>query len=451
MHVHHSSTMPVVWNAIEYAPWSKVQQIQLAKFREQFRYVLEHSAFYRQKFTGLDTAPDDIRSLEDVARLPFTEKDELRLSLTEAGQLGHHAAAPLDQLVQRQASSGTTGRPSYVGLTAHDVDVWCEMQARCFTAAGMGPGDVLLHAFSMSRGFGGGLPMIQAGQYTGMCVLPIGAESGAERLLTVARDQRATAVIGTPNFLLHVGRQAESILGIPARELDIHTVFAGGEAGASIPAVRAAIEETWGARCIEMYGGTDVGAGYWAECREQDGMHFTGHEYLMAEIIDPATGNVIEPKDGAEGEVVYSTIDRQSTPVLRFRSHDLVRIRNNECACGRTAFRVQVMGRSDDMFIVRGINVFPAAIRDVVSGFGDAVGEFRIIAAFDGSSTNSPLPIRVERGAESSPQEDEALAERVQQALRHKLAAAFAVEIVEPETFEKPGSAKVNVVVRERA
>jgi phenylacetate-CoA ligase len=447
--VHVSSTMPTVWNAIEFVPWPKVQQIQVAKFRDQFRYVLTASDFYREKFRDVGVEPGDIVSLEDIAQLPFTEKDELRSSLAEAGDLGHHAAAPLANVIQRQATSGTSGRPSYVGLTGHDLEVWSEMQSRCFAAAGLVPGDVLLHAFGMSRGFGGGLPMIQAAQYMGMCVLPIGAESGPERLLQVARDQHATAVIGTPHFLLHVGQQAEKILGIPARDLDIRTVFSGGEPGASIPAVRAQIEETWGARCIEMYGGTDAGAGYWAECLAQDGMHFTGHEYLLAELIDPATGDVVEPKDGVEAEVVYSTIDRQSTPIVRFRSHDLVRVIQGDCECGRTSFRVKVMGRSDDMFIVRGINVFPAAVRDVVASLGDAVGEFRIIAAFDGSSTNSALPIRVERGRAAIAADDTALSAQVEQELRRRLAAAFKVEVVEPDTFEKPGTAKVNVVVRE--
>jgi phenylacetate-CoA ligase len=443
--------MPAVWNAIEYVPWPKVQAIQVAKFRQQLRYTLATSRLYQEKYRDLAVNPDDIHTLEDIARLPFTEKDELRESLASAGDLGYHAAAPLSEVVQRQATSGTSGRPSYVGLTAHDVQVFAEMQARCFVAAGMVPGDVMLHAFSMSRGFGGGLPMIQAAQYMGIGVLPIGAEAGAERLLQVARDQHATSVIGTPHFLLHVGRQAENVLGIPADQLSVRTVFAGGEPGASIPSVRAQIESVWGAKCIEMYGGTDLGAGYWAECLNQNGMHFTGQEYLLPEIIDPATGQVIEAKDGVEGELVYSTIDRESTPLLRFRSHDLVHIIGAECGCGRTAFRLKVLGRSDDMFIVRGINVFPSAVRDVIAALAPMTGEFRIIAAFDGSATNSPLLVRVERGAGTSAADGAQIAVSVEQELRRKLAAAFTVEVVEPETFEKPGVAKVNVVVRERA
>jgi phenylacetate-CoA ligase len=449
--VYESFTMPAVWNAIEYVPWPKVQEIQVAKFRRQMRYTLDHSLLYQDKYRDIGLSPEDIRTLEDISRLPFTEKDELRESLVAAGDLGNHAAAPLRDVVQRQATSGTSGRPSYVGLTEHDVQVCSEMQARCFVAAGMMPGDVMLHAFGMSRGFGGGLPMVQAAQYMGIGVLPIGAEAGPERLLQVARDQHATSVIGTPHFLLHVGRQAEQVLGVPASELSVRTVFAGGEPGASIPSVRAQIESVWGAKCIEMYGGTDLGAGYWAECLNQDGMHFTGHEFLLPEIIDPATGQVIEVKDGVEGELVYSTIDRDSTPLLRFRSHDLVHIIGAECGCGRTAFRLKVLGRSDDMFIVRGINVFPSAVRDVINAMAPATGEFRIVAAFDGNATNLPLLVRVERGSGTSPTDSARIAASVEQELRRRLAAAFTVEIVAPETFERPGVAKVNVVVRERA
>ena len=310
-----------LWHEIEGKPQQEVQALQANLLREQMEYMVARSPLFRQKLATSGVAPEDIRSLDDIVRIPFSEKDDLRVSL-ESGGLGRHQAASSEDIVQIQASSGTTGRPSYVGLTRNDLAAWCEMQARCFYAAGLVPEDTILHSLSMSRGFTGGLPMLQAAQYMGMCVMPIGAESGVERLLQVANDQRPSAIMGTPNFILYLGKQSERVLGKPAADLGIRTVFSGGEPGASIPAIRAQIEKTWAARCMEMCGGTDGGLGYWAECHRQDGMHFTAHEFLIPEIIDPDTGESLKPEVGVTGELVYTTIQREASPVLRFRSRE---------------------------------------------------------------------------------------------------------------------------------
>jgi phenylacetate-CoA ligase len=441
----------LVWNAIELVPWAQVERIQLVKLKNQLSYLLARSAFYREKL-GADFEATQLGSLDDLAKLPFTEKDELRASLVDAGGLGRHGAATRDEVIQVQASSGTTGRPSYVGLTAEDLDVWNEMQARAFYSQGFRPGDYCLHTFSMSRGFIGGLPMVQALQYMDVKPLPIGAEAGVERLLMVAQDQAPRCVIGTPYFLIHMAEQAERVIGMPARDLAVEVVVVGGEPGGGIPVVRQRIEELWGARCHEQFGGTDAGMSYWAECEQGDGMHFCAQEFIIPEIVDPQSGARLPFETGVEGEIVYTTIDRRASPVLRFRSHDWVRVVGTTCACGRPAFKVRCTGRVDDMLIVRGINVFPSAIKDVVMSLRPrSTGEFRITADFEGHTTQRPLRVRLERGELASADTDGQLKDEAERALRDRLSAKFNVDIVDAGVFERPGARKVALIERASA
>lgn len=441
----------VAWNPIELAPQEQVERIQLAKLRDQLHYLLDRSPFYAEKLRDAP-APEDIGSLAEMAALPFTEKDELRESLAAVGGLGHHGAADPASLVQIQASSGTTGRPSYVGLTQRDLEVWTEMQARVFFAGGARPGDICLHAYSMSKGFIGGLPMVQSEIFFGMTPLPIGAEAGVDRLLAVARDQHATVALGTPYFMIYLGEQAEERLGVPAHEFDIRRILVGGEPGGGIPVVRERLEELWGATVAEAFGGTDAGLGYWGECHVGDGMHFLAPDFIIAEIVDPETEQVLTPAPGVEGEVVYTTIDRQASPVLRFRSHDWVKVIATECPCGRSSYKLRCTGRVDDMLIVRGINVFPSAIRDVVMGLRPKTsGEFRIIADFEGHSTQRPLRIRVERGDSADAAGDADLKQEIESTLATRLSAKFDTEIVAFHSFERPGAAKVNLILRDAA
>ncbi len=444
---------PRFFNAVEGAPWPEVLRLKASRLLTQLAYVTTHSDFYRQKFAQAGVDAGRVKRLEDLEALPFTEKSELRASLEAARPLGHHRAAPLDKVVQIQASSGTTGSPAYVGLTRRDQYVWQEMGARCLYAHGVRPGDLAMHGFSVSRGFVGGLPVSQIVLHLGAIEVPIGADAGTERILRVTSDLRPRALLATPYFALHLAEQAPRLVGLPAAALGVRVVSVGGEPGGGIPSVREKIESLWRADCRELCGGTDLGCAYWAECETKTGMHEMAQEFIYVELIDPDRGGVLPWKEGTVGELVYTALDRECSPLVRFRTRDhAVVTGTGPCACGRTAPTIRVFGRTDDMLIVKGINVFPSAVNDVVGSFEPrTTGSLRIVADFPGHTTQRPLRIRVEHGPALAGRGDEIerLRQELSERLRGLLNFAPAVEMVPPDTFEKPGVQKVALIVRE--
>jgi phenylacetate-CoA ligase len=294
-----------------------------------------------------------------------------------------------------------------------------------------------MHAFSVSRGFVGGLPISQIVLHLGAVEIPIGADAGSDRILRVMQDLRPRALLGTPYFAIHLGEQAPRLVGGEARALGVRVVSVGGEPGGGIPAVRQKIESLWAADCRELCGGTDLGCAYWAECDRKAGMHETAQEFIHVELINPDTGAPRPWTEGATGELVYTALDRECSPLVRFRTRDHAVVTGvGPCACGRTAPMIRVFGRTDDMLIVKGINVFPSAIRDVVT-------------SFEPRTTGN---IRVEHGRALAGRGDEIerLRFEVSQRLRGLLNFAPAVEMVKPDTFEKPGVHKVALIVREQ-
>ncbi|WP_194903602.1 phenylacetate--CoA ligase family protein [Catenulispora rubra] len=430
------------WSAIESASPTEARAVQDERLREQLAYLAGRSAFYRAKFAQAGVDPAGVRTVEDLAGLPFTEKHELRDSLAAAPPLGTHIAAERAEVVQIQASSGTTGSPSYVGLTPSDITTWCELGARALYANGFRPGDRVLHAFGMSKGFVGGLPIVQILQYMGIVDIPIGAEAGAERLLRVQADQRPDALIGTPYFLVYLAEQAPEIVGKCARELGVRAISVGGEPGGGLPAVREKLESLWGATSREMLGGTDIACTYWGECGAADGMHFLSPDLMVAELIDPETGDRVEPVAGAQGELVYTALRRQASPLVRFRTRDHVVVTDTDCPCGRTGYKIRCVGRTDDMLIVRGINVFPSAIKQLVAEL--TPGEMRIRPDFDGHSTQKPLPIVVEHPDST----DAGLRAMIEQRIRSALNVKATVTLVPAGTLKRPDHVKVALVER---
>ena len=273
---------------------------------------------------------------------------------------------------------------------------------------------------------------------------------GADRLLRACADTRPRCIVGAPNFILHLGEKAEEILGVKASELGVERVIVGGEPGGGIPAIRKRIEELWGAKCCEMLGGTDLGMAYWAECDEQDGMHMVSMDHIITELLDPETGNIIPFETGAKGEMVYTAINRQASPMLRFRSGDYIEVLGTTCGCGRSGPKIRCIGRTDDMLIVRGANVFPSAIHSIVNDLmPETNGIMRVVADFDGHTTQGALKVIVERGPDRDGSADAALKSLLETRLRDALVFKADVTIVAADTFEKPGAAKVALTLRE--
>jgi phenylacetate-CoA ligase len=443
-------THDAVFDSIETAPLADVRALQGSKLVVQLEYLRTHSRFYQRKLATADVDWGAIRTIDDLQRVPFTIKQELRDSLAAAPPFGEHLAASSAEIVQMQASSGTTGSPAYVALTESDLHQWTRSSARSLYACGVRPGDAVLHALSLSKGFVGGLPVFQAIQSMGALDVPIGADGGADRLLVAARDLRPRVVFGTPNFLLYLGQIAEEKIGIPARTLGVERVVVGGEPGGGIPALRYQLETIWGAKVAENMGGTDLGVMYWAECEHQRGMHMVSPDFVLAELINPHTGTVQPFTPGTSGELVYTALGRKASPVLRFRSGDNVEVLGENCPCGRTGPTIRCVGRTDDMLIVRGINLFPSAVQEIVGEFQPRVsGVLRILADFNGHSTQENLKILVERGSAASDISDQTLKSEIENRLRNRLSVKVNVKIVGFETFERPGARKISLTIRE--
>ncbi|MGB1541221.1 MAG: phenylacetate--CoA ligase family protein, partial [Cycloclasticus sp.] len=308
----------------------------------------------------------------------------------------------------------------------------------------------VLHGFSMSKGFVGGIPCVQAIQYMGAIDVPIGADGGVDRLLRACADIKPRVLIGAPNFLLHVASMTPDILGTTADQLGVQQLVVGGEPGGGIPAIREALEKAWGAKVCEMMGGTDLGVIYWGECAEQDGMHMLCQDHIIVELINPDTNEVIPFEKGVTGELVYTAIGREASPVVRFKSGDHIIVTDTACGCGRTGPKIRCFGRTDDMLIVRGINVFPSAIQDLILQLQpETNGVMRVFADFEGHTTQRNLKIIVERGAGRLKADDEALVQQIETTIKNALSFKAQVLIVEADSFSKPGAAKVALTLRD--
>jgi len=414
--------------AVETMSADAVASMQLAKLRLQLEYLKANSPFHARKLADAGAEPGDVRTVADLAGLPFTGKDELRASQARHPPLGNHAAASMEDVVRVHASSGTTGTPSFVGLTAYDARRWTECIARSYWAQGLRPDSVF--AMGLSIGFFvGGLPVAAAVEAIGATLLPAGT-GGSDRLIASIRAMNADVLATTPSYAVYLAELAREEMGLDTAELGIRRVMVGAEPGGGVPEMRAQIEEVWNARCTEAIGNADLITIHSAECDAQDGCHFMVPDYALLEIVDPDDGAAL-PIEGprVEGELVLTHLDRQCNPMLRFRTGDRVVVDTASCPCGRTGPRLRCIGRVDDLLIVRGVNVWPSAVKDVVTGFRPEVsGEVLLLVDGPGPKVDPPLRIRVE--AAGSVAAAAGLAERIERALRAKLIFSARVELV---------------------
>jgi phenylacetate-CoA ligase len=425
------------WNEeIETMPPDKIEKIESEKLRRQISYVYAKSPFYKKKFDEAGIDPREITSVRDLPRLPFTTKDELRQTQAELGGLGGHQCAPMSDIVRIQGTSGTTGRPLYVGLTRSDTALWQELFARHGWTGGLRPDDVMINPADFGL-FVGGLSESVGAEYLGVTVIPLPLVSaGMQKLLDVMIEFRPTVLFSTPSATMFLEKIVREQLGKEPREMGFKKGFMAGEALTEED--RKHIEATWEIKARNFYGMADVAADMAAECDEADGMHFCAQAAVKAELIDPVSLQPIEMTDGAEGEIVFTTIDREATPVIRYRIRDVARVHTSECPCGRTSFRFRVIGRTDDMLKVKGVNVFPSAVKEVISSFAPrTTGEMRIVLKKPGPAVGENLHIKVEHGAGLSAQDLEQLREDLTRTIREKLVFRATIELVPPDTFPK--------------
>jgi phenylacetate-CoA ligase len=403
---------------VETRAWSEQLALDDESYREQVAYLLERSAFYRDKL-GLDSA-HEAGGLAEIAQLPLTEKDELRASTTPENPIGTHLCARPDEIARIYSTSGTTGAPSYVPLTASDLENWITASARSYGASGVAPGQLLVSTYNAGPWVAGAA--LSSLERIGVTHVPLGT-GNTERLLRTIRMLRPHAVVLTPSYAAHLMERDETL-----RESSVERVLVAGEPGGGEPAFRARLEHGWGAKVTEALGIGDIGVSLWGECEEQDGMHFGARGFVHPELVD-ADGKTVEMRDGATGELVLTHLRHRAAPLLRFRSRDHVVVRTSACPCGRTGPRIRCIGRTDDMLIVRGVNVFPSAIREVVAGFAPRVsGNVVVRPTSAGVKQEPPLPISVELASGTAG--DGELAEAIRGRLRETLVVQTRVELV---------------------
>ena len=401
----------------ERVPWDDQLVLDDASYRSQLAYLLERSAFYRDKLADFDTSG----GLADIAQLPLTEKDELRATTTAENPIGAHLCADRAEIVRIYSTSGTTGAPSYIPLTADDLDNWVTGSARSYAASGIATGQRIVSTYNAGPFVAGAA--LGAFERLGLTHVPLGT-GNTERLLTAIELLKPEAVVLTPSYAAYlIEREAD------LRGSSVERVLVAGEPGGGEPAFRAQLEDGWGAKVTEAMGIGDIGVSLWGECEEQDGMHLGARGFVHAELIEPETGLAVELEDDASGELVLTHLQHRAAPLLRFRTRDHVEVRTSPCMCGRTGPRIRCVGRTDDMLIVRGVNVFPAAVREVVSTFGpDVSGQILVRPQAPGVKQEPPLPVLVElaRGAAA----DASLADAIREKLRSVLVVQTRVDLV---------------------
>jgi len=434
-----------LWNpAIETLSDEALRELQLERLQRQLAYNYTHSPVYRAKFDAAGADPSGIRSLEDLANLPLLTKAEHReAQAVSLAEYGHPWAllgcAPPEAIIRVSATSGTTGVPTLYGATAHDVAVVNEMHARKYWRAGIRPGSVMLQALSLSM-FTGGLPLSQGIQHLGACVVPVGIAGGTRRLLDYIELTRPRAMIATPSFGLYLIEQCPDLTGKPATELGIRSFFCAGEPGGGEPATRKLLAEGFRARVFDHAGGGH--AFHAISCNEPPGqyrgMHFVSPDHCLIELLDPQTRRPVELNDGAIGEMVWTFLDWEGGPFQRYAVGDVVEVHTHPCTCGQPGMRVRILGLSDDMLIVKGVNIYPEAIRELIASFHPQVtGLLRIRLDRPGPGVVPPLKIRLEYGIGVTETDRVALEKALLEQFSDQLRIAPELEWVAPGTLPR--------------
>jgi phenylacetate-CoA ligase len=418
---------------IETRPWAEQLAADDESYRAQIAYLFERSVFYREKLAGAGvTSSREVGGLVEIARLPLTEKRELKATATAENPVGTHLCADPSEIVRIYSTSGTTGTPSYIPLTAGDLENWVIGSARSYAASGVAPGQRIVSTYNAGPFVAGAA--LAAFERIGLCHVPVGT-GNTERLVQAIELLRPESVVLTPSYAAYAAEWAAE-RGSDLSASSVERVLVAGEPGGGEPGFRARLEEAWGARVTEAMGIGDIGASLWGECEEQAGMHLGARGFVHAELVNPESGTPLELRDGATGELVLTHLRHRAAPLLRFRTRDHVEIWTSACGCGRTSPRVRCIGRTDDMLIVRGVNVFPSAVRGVVGEFAPAVsGHVLVRPDASGVKQEPPLPVRVELAEGAAA--DDRLANAIRARLRDALVVQTRIELVPWGTLER--------------
>ena len=418
---------------IETASPKQIRERQEAELARQLDYLFSRSLFYQDKFRSAGLRRRDCRNLRDLARFPFTTKEELRESQASHPPLGRHLAADLHKVIRVHSSTGTTGQPSFVGVTRRDARMWTRLTARSFYTQGCRKTDVVAHAIGLTL-FVAGLASKDAIESIGALFVPLGTGASG-KALSLIPWLGVNAMHCTPSYASYFAKYARDA-GVEPQTLGLKKLFCGAEPGAGIPSVRKKLQEEFGARVTEGLGNADMAPIIFSECPEQAGMHHNGPDFVLAEVVDSESGESLPIETGVTGELVYTSLQRECVPLFRFRTRDRIEVLGTSCACGRTGFRLRCIGRTDDMLILLGVNVFPSAVREVVAGFYPrTTGEIQILLQKPGPRVEPPLKVVVETAVSSATSGE--LKSEIEGKIREVLTIAASVELVPAGTLPR--------------
>ena len=433
------------WNpAIETLPPEELKALQWRRLKKQLQYNYEHSEFYREeKFHKVSLTPEDIHTIEDFQQIPVMTKDEHRWTQEESlRRFGHPygliTCAPIEKIIRINSTSGTTGQPTLYTLTRNDIDVLNEMHARKYWRTGLRPGNIVLQALSLSM-FTGGLPLSDGLQAMGLCVVPVGIEGGTKRVLDFTLLTRPDVLIATPSFGEYLIEQTPRLIGREARDLGIRWFYCAGEPGAGIPSLRKKLQEGFGAKVFDHTGGGHAFHGISCDSEPYPGMHFISPDHCVLELVDPQSREPVALTDGAIGEMVFTFVGWEGGPFMRYALGDLIQVFTEPCACGWPEMRFKILGRADDMLIIKGVNIYPAAIKSVVGEFVPATtGALRIILDGPGPLVTPPLKLRIEYGHEDmTAGQKHDLVRDIADSLRNGLRFSPQIELVPPQSLPR--------------
>ncbi|NLP30105.1 MAG: phenylacetate--CoA ligase [Clostridiales bacterium] len=423
-----------IWSENEKLDREQYRAIQLKRLKETVTRVYENVPYYRQKLKDHGVEPGDIKSLEDIKKIPFTVKDDFR----ENYPFGLFAV-PHKQIVRFHASSGTTGKPTVVAYTKKDMETWKELIARIVTMVGVTDEDIAQISFGYGL-FTGAFGLHQGLEHIGASVIPM-SSGNTKRQIMIMKDFGSTTLISTPSYALHMAEVAKEMGIDPKKELKLKYGLFGGEG--STEAMRCELEEAWGILATENYGMSELmGPGISGECQALKGMHIS-EDHFIAEIIDPDTGEVLG--EGEAGELVITTITKEALPVLRYRTGDITSLNYDKCECGRTTVRMdKIQGRSDDMLILGGVNVFPSQIEEVLLNSEGIGPHYQIKVYKQGYLDKIEVDVELaDADVLESFQRLESLNQNIRDRLRNILGIDAIVNLVEPRTLARfEGKAK---------
>ncbi len=432
-----------LWNpTAENMTRRELRALQFDKLKVLVDRVYNENPYYKNKLTAAGVSPEHLKSLENYQDFPFFDKDEERLSQEESKEaLGHPFGMHITcdpKLVNRvSSSSGTTGSPTFSGFTKADRAIAAENTARGLRRIGIEPGDVVLHASVLSMWIAG-VPAVDSMMAYGACVVPVGALSGVERVAQIAKETRPRMIRTTVSFARHLAATMQDRAGIDPKSLGIEKVVVTGEPGGSIPEIFGEIEAGFGGATVyDNMGATGCHSPTGISCEAHAGIHFYAEDNAYFEIVDPDTLTPMPIENGVEGEIIFTGLERECGPLLRWRDKDIIRINTDPCKCGRPGVRMTFKGRVDDMLLIKGVNVFPNAVRDVVNRHSSkATGNIRMILQKSGPVAEPPIPILVEHVRNLSTAQLTELGNELENAIHHQLRFRAKIEFQSEDHFE---------------